>query len=104
MEEKSEEIFSEGLAELAEGQEVTTSERETEMWSKYLAWCEERYHDKNVSEMMREKVSICVYKCSLNPSPSHTHNIKVSMTTLQHITGGDIHKRFTSSKSVNWYI
>lgn len=57
MEGNSEEIFSEGLAELSEGQEVTTRMRETEMWSKYISWCEERYSDKNVSDTLREKVS-----------------------------------------------
>ena len=92
LEGKSEEIFAEGLAELAEGQEVTTSGRETEMWSKYLAWCEERYRDKNVSETMREKVSICVCKCSLNPPPIHTHThtqqwlITTECTLLSNIT------------------
>ena len=58
LEGKSEEIFSEGLAELSEGQEVTTHNmRETEMWSKYIAWCEERYSDRNVSETLRKKVN-----------------------------------------------
>ena len=57
LEGKSEETFSEGLAELAKRQEVTRRMKETEMWSKYIAWCEERYGDKNVSETLREKVS-----------------------------------------------
>ncbi len=52
------EIFTEGLSVLAGGQEVNTASAisETELWTKYIAWCEERQQDKNVSEALRKKV------------------------------------------------
>ena len=59
LEEKSVEVFAEGLSTLAESQEVdgaSTAAREAELWIKYLAWCEERQQDQNVSEAVRKKV------------------------------------------------
>ena len=59
LEEKSVEIFTEGLATLARGQEVNAAPAtmEMELWTKYIAWCEERQQDKNISEALRKKVS-----------------------------------------------
>ena len=59
MEEKSVEIFTEGLSVLAGGQEVnsTATLSEKELWTRYIGWCEERQQDKNISEPLREKVS-----------------------------------------------
>lgn len=51
LEEKSVEIFTEGLSTVA----GTSSE--TELWTRYIGWCEERQLDKNVSEDLREKAS-----------------------------------------------
>ena len=54
------EIFTEGLTALAGDQEVNTASaasKETELWTKYIAWCEERQQDKNVSEVLRKKVN-----------------------------------------------
>ena len=59
LEEKSVEIFTEGLSALAQGQEVnsTATSSETELWTRYIGWCEERQQDKNVSEALRKKAS-----------------------------------------------
>jgi hypothetical protein len=59
LEEKSVEIFTEGLSVLSRGQEVdsTATSSETELRTRYIGWCEERQQDKNVSEALRKKVS-----------------------------------------------
>ena len=59
LEEKSVEIFTEGLSALAGGQEVnsTATSSETELWTRYISWCEERQQDKNASEGLKKKVS-----------------------------------------------
>ncbi len=53
------EIFTEGLSVLPRGQEVDSAATlgETELWTRYIGWCEERQQDKNVSEALRKKVS-----------------------------------------------
>ena len=84
LEGKSEETFSEGLAELAEDQEVTESEGETEMWSKYIAWCEERFKDKDISETLREKVSgqrisSLLFLIPLSGLPSQVIHVVITM-------------------------
>ena len=65
MEELSEEVFTDGLAQLsAEGQEVKVQEvikdrnREEEMWGMYVTWCEERYQDESISEALKERVRL----------------------------------------------
>lgn len=57
------EIFTEGLSVLAQGQEVNSAvaSSETELWTRYIGWCEERQQDKNVSEALRKKVSGQIY-------------------------------------------
>ena len=45
------EIFTEGLSTVA------GASSETELWTRYIGWCEERQLDKNVLEGLREKAS-----------------------------------------------